>query len=307
MTTSTPLISVVIPCYNQARFLGEAVESVLAQTHPRTEVVLIDDGSTDDPSAAAHRYPGVLFRRQENQGPAAARNAGLRVSTGRYLTFLDADDRLLPAALETGLRYLAERRECAFVSGHCRYITADGSPMPTPPQPLVESEHYAALLYRNYVWAGSTVLHRRECLEAVGGYNPSLSVKGAEDYDLYLRIARRFPIFCHGEVVSEYRQYDAYGTNVSGDPGMVMRAALTTLRAQREYVSGNERYEAAYQRGIKHKKEFWGGLLFDQMAQQFATRRERPRAVGGLLTLLRYDAGGLLRRGLRRVWHAGSD
>lgn len=307
MNIQTPLISVVIPCYNQAHFLGEAVESVLAQTHRRTEVVVVDDGSTDDPAAVARRHPGVVFERQENQGPAAARNAGLRLSTGEYVTFLDADDRLLPHALETGLRYLAEHPECAFVSGHCRYVAADGSPMRTPPQPLVESEHYLALLYRNYVWAGSTVLHRRGPLESVGGYNPSLAFKGVEDYDLYLRIAQRFPVYCHGEVVSDYRQYDEHVTHVSGDPGMILRSALRALRAQRKHVRGNERYEAAYRRGIKHKKELWGGLLFDEMTRQFATRREQPRAVGGLLTLLRYDAGGLLRRGFRRVFQAESD
>lgn len=306
MNTSPQGISVVIPCYNQARFLAEAIESVLAQTYPHTEIVVIDDGSTDDPAAVVCRYPEVLFSRQENRGPAAARNAGLRASTGQYAVFLDADDRLLPPALGRGLRHLTEHPECAFVSGHCRYIAADGSPMPTPAQPLVESEHYLALLYRNYVWAGSTVLHRRGSLEAVGGYNPLLSVKGVEDYDLYLRIARKFPVFCHGEVVAEYRQYEEYGTNVSGNPGMMMRSALTALRTQRPHVRGNKLYESAYKRGIKHKKEFWGGLLFDQLTRQFAARQQQ-QAVGSLLTLLRYDPRSLLRHSLRRLFHAAPD
>src|SRR5215212_9690625 len=95
---SPPLVSVVIPCYNQAHFLSEAIESVLAQTHPNFEIIVVDDGSTDNTSEVAARYPGVRHIRQDNQGLAAARNTGLRESKGTCLVFLDADDRLLPNA-----------------------------------------------------------------------------------------------------------------------------------------------------------------------------------------------------------------
>src|SRR5918995_1252705 len=112
------LVSVVIPCYNQAHFLVEAIESVLAQSYPRFEIVVVDDGSTDDTSEVAARYPGVRYVYQNNQGVSAARNSGLARSEGEYVVFLDADDRLLPEALEAGLRCLEARPECAFVSGY---------------------------------------------------------------------------------------------------------------------------------------------------------------------------------------------
>src|ERR671911_2120937 len=112
------LVSVVIPCYNQAHFLGEAIESVLAQSYPRFEIIVVDDGSTDDTSKVAARYPGVRYVYQNNQGVSAARNSGLARSEGEYVVFLDADDRLLPEALETGLKCLEARPECAFVSGY---------------------------------------------------------------------------------------------------------------------------------------------------------------------------------------------
>ena len=300
MTVPPPLISVIIPCFNQAHFLGEAVESVRAQTYTHAEIIVVDDGSTDDPAGVVSRYPGVVFLRQKNQGPAAARNTGIRQSKGLYATFLDADDRLLPDALAVGERHLAAHPECAFVSGHCRYIAADGSPLPTPTQPVVDDEHYIAFLHKNYVWAGSTVLHRRECLAAVGGYNTSLSVKGAEDYELYLRVSREFSVFCHGETVAEYRQYESYGANVSGNPGMMLRSTLSALRGQWKHVKGNKRFEQVYRQGIRHKKKLWGGLLLDQALTQIGTRRERMRAVRGLLTLLGYDAPGLLRHLMRR-------
>src|SRR3712207_5573157 len=119
---NTPLVSVVIPCYKQAHFLGEAIESVLAQSYPHFEVVVVDDGSTDNTSEVAARYPGVRCVRQDNQGLAAARNSGLAHSKGEYLLFLDADDRLLPHALEVGVERLEAHPECAFVSGRYRNI-----------------------------------------------------------------------------------------------------------------------------------------------------------------------------------------
>src|SRR5919107_192619 len=102
----TDLVSVVIPCYNQAHFLSEAIESVLAQTYPYFEIIVVDDGSTDNTSEVAGRYSGVRCIRQDNQGLSGARNSGLRHSKGEYLVFLDADDRLLPQALEVGLECL---------------------------------------------------------------------------------------------------------------------------------------------------------------------------------------------------------
>jgi glycosyltransferase involved in cell wall biosynthesis len=121
------LVSVVIPCYNQAHFLGETIQSVFAQSYPRFEVVVVDDGSTDDTSEVAARYPGVRCVRQDNQGVSAARNSGLLRSEGEYAVFLDADDRLLPGALEAGLECLRVHPRCAFASGRYRFIAGDGS------------------------------------------------------------------------------------------------------------------------------------------------------------------------------------
>src|SRR5919112_4207473 len=153
------LVSVIIPCYNQARFLGEAIESVLSQTYPHFEVVGVDDGSTDNTSEVASRYPGVRCIRQENRGLAEARNAGIRHSRGSHLVFLDADDRLLPGALEAGLRHLKEHPECAFVSGWWKIIAADGSPLPTPPQPRVEKDHYEKFLRICYISTPAAVMY----------------------------------------------------------------------------------------------------------------------------------------------------
>src|SRR5215831_5403862 len=105
-TLSPRLVSVVIPCYNQAAFLSEAVESVLSQTHRRVEILVDDDGSTDGTVAVARSYEGVRCISQANQGQGTARNEGLKRATGEYVVFLDSDDRPRPRALEVGVRCL---------------------------------------------------------------------------------------------------------------------------------------------------------------------------------------------------------
>src|SRR6266513_5232454 len=97
------LVSVIIPCYNQAHFLHEAIESVLAQTYSNREIIVVDDGSTDNTATVARCHSPPRYIYQENAGPSAARNTGFEQSRGEYLVFLDADDRLLPEALEIGV------------------------------------------------------------------------------------------------------------------------------------------------------------------------------------------------------------
>src|SRR5258707_10651350 len=176
------LTSVIIPCHNQARFLGEAVESVLAQTYPHCEVIVVDDGSTDDSPTIAASFDRVRCLTQRNRGVAAARNSGLEVSNGDYVVFLDADDRLLPNALQDCVDSLNANPECAFVYGHVKLIVSDGSPLPTPNQVAVCEDHYPELLRHNYIWTAGAVMYRRAALQSVGGFNPSVS--GSPDFGL---------------------------------------------------------------------------------------------------------------------------
>src|SRR5262245_48924076 len=125
---NSPLVSIVIPCFKQGHFLGEAIESVLNQSYPNHEIIVIDDGSPDNTSQVASHYAGVRLIRQENQGLSAARNRGISESHGEFLVCLDADDRLLPGALESGLTCMSERPESELVFGRYRGIEADGAP-----------------------------------------------------------------------------------------------------------------------------------------------------------------------------------
>jgi glycosyltransferase involved in cell wall biosynthesis len=270
--SSLPLwVSVVIPCYNHARFLGEAIESALAQSYPRVEIIVVDDGSRDHTEEVAGRYPGVQYVRQDNQGLAAARNTGLRESHGDILVFLDADDRLLPEALERGVHNLLNSPESAFVSGRYRYIREDGSIMHEYSQKPADPDHYAAFLLGNYIGMHATVAYRRSVLEAEGGFNPSL--RACEDYDLYLRIARKYPVSLHQHLVAEYRQH---GQNMSRDPRLMLKTVLTVLHSNKKYIGTNDRYHEAYRAGVTSWREHYSQAFFEQLRQRWTDKQIGP-------------------------------
>src|SRR6266699_4138404 len=206
LTPEAGLVSVIIPCYNQAHFLGEAIQSALAQTYSHCEILVVDDGSTDNTAEVTAGFARVRYIRQENSGVSTARNTGLKESRGEYLVFLDADDRLLPDAVRVGVDCLCQHPRCAFASVHCRLSVADGSFLSKSEQLYVTRDHYLELLRRNYIWCPGSVIYRRRTFDVVNGFNPSLG-PGA-DYDLYLRVTRDYPVFCHNQVIVDYRLHN---------------------------------------------------------------------------------------------------
>jgi hypothetical protein len=301
VNAAAPDASVVIICYNHGRYLPEAIESVLAQSLENVEVLVVDDGSTDDTAEVASRYPTVRSIRQRNQGMAAARNTGLRACRGRYVCFLDADDRLLPDALRMGAESLEKHVECAFVSGHHRLIDAEGRPMPTEVRPCVREEHYRTLLERNYIGMHATVLFRREALERVSGFDPSL--RACDDYDSYLRIASRMAVHCHDGLVAEYRQHES---NTSLNWGLMLQSTVRPLRAQRRNVRGSRELEAALRRGVRHWQRLYGRPLLIETLAALRHPRRWSAALRGVGTLLRYDARDLWEYFAGKLTRAGA-
>jgi glycosyltransferase involved in cell wall biosynthesis/SAM-dependent methyltransferase len=290
-------VAVVIPCYNQAHFLADAIESVLAQTHPDVELVVVDDGSPDDVGAVTARYPGVRCVRQSNQGLAAARNTGIRETRSPYLVFLDADDRLLPNALQDGLACIEAHPECAFVSGGFRHIREDGRPLGEPVIPSISTDHYVEMLTCSYIAMHATVLFRREILDQVHGYDARL--RACEDFDLYLRIVREHPVCCHGAVVAEYRRHTA---NVSNTSALMLTTAVQVLGSQWPYVKRNPRYREAYRRGMRFWKAHYGRELIQQVkGAEGHAPGARVRAATVLLRLAPIYAAGKATSALR--WH----
>ena len=181
-----PTVSVVIPCFQQAEYLAEAVESVVAQTFGDWEIVIVDDGSTDATAAvaegliAAHPDHRIRLLRQANSGVAAARNNGIAASAGRYVLPLDADDILLPPMLERTVALLeAEPGVAVAYTDYERFGTEQG-PVAAGPW-TIEQLCYSCPL-------SGTSLYHREVWTAVGGYNPKMR-HGYEDWDFWIGAA----------------------------------------------------------------------------------------------------------------------
>lgn len=252
---SAELVSVVIPCFRQAHFLPEAIESVLAQDHGAVEIVVVDDGSPDNVGEVAARYPGVKYLRQPNGGLAAARNAGLEEANGDFLLFLDADDRLLPEAIERGLEELRADPEAMMAAGTWRLIGEAGEPLPADP-PQQPPQAFAALLESCFISTPAAVLYRRELFDRIGGFDPEVSASA--DYDLYLRTAARFPVRLHPHAVAEYRRH---GANMTRDPELIMAAETTVLERQAPLVAEDPELAEALRRGIERSREYHGERL----------------------------------------------
>lgn len=290
-----PVVSVVIPCFKQAQFLSEAIASVLAQTVADHEIVVVDDGSPDDLSKVVGHYPCVKYVRQDHLGGEVARNRGVEESSGQYLVFLDADDRLLPHHFETSLKAFRAHPGAAFVSGDYQWFGSydtwhvhQCTPMP---------DHYAALLRLNSVGALHAVMFRREVFAKVGGFR--LGMRACQDQELYLRIARQYPIYCHHEVVAEYRRHE---NQLTRNAARMLRMSMLMLRWQRPYIRGIPQYEEAYRFGVQFRQNLYGGILFWELVSAVKAGRWK-QATDIFVTLLRFHPRGLLGPIVQRVLH----
>ena len=182
--------SVVIPTFNRSAWLVESLESVFAQTEPAFEILVADDGSTDDTPEVLRRYAGrVKVLTQPNAGPAAARNLGIGAATGDYVAFLDSDDLWFPWTLATYRAVIERHRSPSLIEGsHVEFDTDAGHPKlpPLHPSSLVlnpASDYLASP--RGTLWPSGTAI-RTDVLKAAGGFTPHAF--NAEDCDLWLRL-----------------------------------------------------------------------------------------------------------------------
>ncbi|MEG4318851.1 MULTISPECIES: amino acid adenylation domain-containing protein [unclassified Microcoleus] len=289
----TKNVSVVIPSYNSAQFLPEAIESVLEQSYPHFEVIVVDDGSTDETKEICDRYPTVKYFYQNNRGHATARNTGLRISTGEYLLFLDSDDCLLPEAIEIGVKHLNAMPEMGLVFGRYFFysIQPDGSyKVEEKYENQPEVANYETLLaIRHRVQCGCIMFRRAAldtvAIESIGAFDPS--VLATEDYNLCLRIARNFPIYFHGQVVSQYRYT---GNNISSKSTYFLIHAIRDHYQQWSYVQQTEKeeYIVAYEQGKKHWTKLFGNRLPYEILKYIAAK-EWVAALGILRLILYYD------------------
>jgi glycosyltransferase involved in cell wall biosynthesis len=201
-----PSVSVVIPTYNAGQFVTQAIDSVLAQTIRPEEILVIDDGSTDDTKERLRPYLGAIrYIFQANQGVSATRNHGVREARGELVAFLDADDVWHPQKLALQMQVLAARPDLGFLSTQRFPWPAPGYPEidGADPQAFLVPIPWSRLVVQNLLDTSSIVC-RREVLEAVGPFDTRM--QGPEDHDLWVRIAEVAPITHLNLPLMGYRQ-----------------------------------------------------------------------------------------------------
>ncbi len=218
MVSSTPKVSVVIPTYNRADFLPDAIDSVLRQTLTDLELIVVDDGSTDSSAEvlAAIDDERLRYVRRPHGGISAALNTGLAAATGEYYARLDSDDLWDPEMLATLARYLERRPELGFVYGRGRVIRTDGQEhsqiLGLPPR--YPDDGLRSLLYDDCT-CNVAVLARRACITEAGPYDESLIAH--EDWDIWLRMALSYPFHFVDRVLATVRRHDSNLTGKNSD------------------------------------------------------------------------------------------
>lgn len=206
---TVPTVSIVIPTYNRQRLVQETIDSVLRQSFSDWELLVIDDGSTDETATVlTERYGNsIRYVHQQNQGESAARNKGITLAQGKYVAFLDSDDLWLPNKLQRQVEVLDSQTEVGLVSTQAYWMSNEGLQLQRPPHGHDRASatvSWADLVLGNAIaGGGSSAMVRRRCFELAGTFDAS--IRFGEEWDLWLRIARHWRVYQIPEPLCCYR------------------------------------------------------------------------------------------------------
>ena len=205
-----PEISVIIPTFNRAKILPKAIDSVLQQTYKDYEIVVIDDGSTDDTKEVLMRYGDkIIYRFQENKGISSARNRGIEIARGRYIALLDSDDYWLPEKLEKQVACFQKNPSYRMVATRCSSFKVDGNFTSSEPKEEIKKKSrsgksgwiYKELFYKNFIRT-SSVLIEQECFKKIGTFDETLYC--CNDVDMWIRIAKEYEVGFINDILTVY-------------------------------------------------------------------------------------------------------
>lgn len=200
MDEKQPLVSIITPCYNQGKYLAETIDSVLAQTYKNWEMVIVDDGSSDNSKEVANSYANkdsrIRYIYQDNAGPSAARNNGVRMSHGIYIQFLDGDDKLAKDYIKKAVLHMISNPDCMLFYSRIKYFGVRNGEF------SAQWEGYENLLCSNSITCSCCIL--RKDFERVGGFDEQLF--GYEDWDFFIRLLYAAPnVYQSSEFLFYYR------------------------------------------------------------------------------------------------------
>ncbi len=286
------LVSVVIPAYNVAAHIGEAIDSVLAQDYAPVEIIVVDDGSRDDTAdVVSSRFPQVTLIRKANGGAATARNAGIRQAQGEFIAFLDADDIWLPGKLKAQVDYFRAHPDVAMnCTGFSQWVSDEEGVFPDPlsvipDQAGVASDAidrelsgwvYHRLLLRSFVWT-TTVMMRRTLIDKIGLFDESFRL--GQDYEYFLRASRETEIHRLSRAYALYRQHPGSATARGIDYNY---AARVIEGAHRKWGLASPNGDCISEREFRerlHKIHYMCGYLFLQRGNAATAFQEFKQAV----------------------------
>ena len=205
-----PEVSVIIPTYNRAKIVHKAIDSVLQQTYKDYEILVVDDGSTDNTKAALNQYGNnIVYRYKDNGGISSARNFGIENATGKYVALLDSDDYWLEKKLEKQMACFRENPSYGVVATRCASFEIDGNFDTIEPQGKIREKNrpgksgwvYKDLFHRNFIRTSSVVI-KLDCFAKVGMFDESLYQ--CNDVDMWMRLARQYPVGFINESLTVY-------------------------------------------------------------------------------------------------------
>lgn len=199
----SPKVSIIIPVYNCEKYIEEAINSAINQSYNNYEVLVVDDGSTDNTPQTLEKYKNsVTLLRQEKSGQASALNNGIRKATGEYIALLDSDDVCMPDRISKQAKYLDNNSDIALVYSNLCQIDSNGSIIR---EISTKKFRHIQLLQNNY-FARSSAMIRRKCLNTVGAFDEENS--GNDDWDMWVRLSELYPMAGIDEVLIKYRIHD---------------------------------------------------------------------------------------------------
>ena len=273
----SPLVSVIVPSYNTAQYVPDAVRSILGQSYQNLEVRVVDDGSKDNTREVMQAFandPRVFYHYQENRGESGARNTGIRESKGELIALLDADDLWMPRKLELQVPCFKEHPEVGVVYTNTVHVDANNNEIPTYRTKRHNGRITEKLFGENFV-TGATSMFRREC------FNDEMydeTFKTCADYDLSLRLSVKYQFYYLDEVTYRYRMW----------PGQVSNAR-NQLKFHDDSVRMRNKFLARYPDLLPKAvvDEMWAEMFASRAMTMMRLDRKRSAAVEDLVKALK--------------------
>jgi glycosyltransferase involved in cell wall biosynthesis len=273
----SPLVSVIVPSYNTAKYVPDAVRSILSQSYQNLEVHVVDDGSKDNTREVMQQFatdPRVIYHYQENRGESGARNTGIRAAKGELIALLDADDLWMPRKLELQVPCFAAHPKVGVVYTNTVHVDQNNQEIPTYRTARHSGRITEKLFGENFV-TGATSMFRRECFD---GELYDESLKTCADYDISLRLSVKYEFFYLDEITYRYRIWPGQVSNARN----LLRFHDDSVRMRTKFL---ERWPDLLPKAIVD--EMWAEMFASRAMTVMRLDQKRLATVGDLLTSLK--------------------